>query len=84
MQQFGYVEGKNYEIEAYFTGGDRELTQEIARKFVQEPVDILVVIATPAVQIVKDVLNHLIVSCGLRRRASAKADFAAASFPFAA
>jgi hypothetical protein len=28
--------------------------------------------------------NHLIVSCGLTRRASAKADFASASFPFAA
>jgi len=59
MQQFGYVEGKNYEIEAYFTGGDRELTQEIARKFVQEPVDILVVIATPAVQIVKEATHTI-------------------------
>jgi hypothetical protein len=35
MQQFGYSEGKNYAIEAYFTGGDRELTEEIARRLVQ-------------------------------------------------
>jgi putative tryptophan/tyrosine transport system substrate-binding protein len=59
MQRFGYVEGKNYEIEAYFTGGNRELTREIARKFVQEPVDILVVIATPAVQIAKEATHTI-------------------------
>jgi putative tryptophan/tyrosine transport system substrate-binding protein len=54
MQQFGYVEGKNYEIEAYFTGGNRELTKSLARQLVQQPVDILVANATPAVHIAKE------------------------------
>jgi putative ABC transport system substrate-binding protein len=51
MQQFGYVDGKNYEIEAYFTGGNREMTQDVARRLVQEPVDILLAVATPAIHI---------------------------------
>ena len=51
MQQFGYVDGKNYEVEAYFTGGNREMTQDVARKLVQEPVDVLLAVATPAIHI---------------------------------
>jgi putative ABC transport system substrate-binding protein len=51
MRQFGHVEGKSYVIEAHFTGGNRELTQQIARKLVEEPVDILVVQSTAAAQI---------------------------------
>jgi len=51
MQQFGYVDGKNYEIEAYFTGGNREMTQDVARKLVKEPVDVLLAVATPAIHI---------------------------------
>ena len=52
MQQLGYVDGKNYEVEAYFTGGNREMTQDVARKLVQEPVDVLLAVATPAIHIV--------------------------------
>jgi putative ABC transport system substrate-binding protein len=59
MQQFDYVEGKNYEIEAYFTGGNREATQDIARKFVQKPVDILVVVATPAIHIANEATHSI-------------------------
>jgi len=54
MRQLGYVEGKGYVIEAHFTDGDRELTQEVARQFVEEPVDILVVQTTSAARIAKE------------------------------
>jgi putative tryptophan/tyrosine transport system substrate-binding protein len=51
MQQFGCVDGKNYEVEAYFTDGNREKTQDVARKLVNEPVDVLLAVATPAIHI---------------------------------
>jgi putative ABC transport system substrate-binding protein len=54
MRQVGYVEGRDYDVEPSFTGGNRVQCQDIARKLVQEPVDILVAIATPAVQICKE------------------------------
>src|SRR5436309_9620196 len=41
MRLFGYIEGKNYEIEAYFTAGNRELTREVVGKMVREPVNTL-------------------------------------------
>jgi len=54
MRQLGYVEGKSYEIEAHFTNGNRELTQQLARKFVDEPVDIILAQTTPAAHVVKE------------------------------
>jgi putative ABC transport system substrate-binding protein len=51
MQQLGYVDGKNYEVEAFFTGGNREITEDVARRLVQEPVDVLLAVATPAIHI---------------------------------
>ena len=54
MRQLGYVEGKSYVIEVHFTDGNRELTQQIARKLVEEPVDILVVQSTVAAHIAKE------------------------------
>jgi len=54
MRQFGYIEGKDYEIEAYFIDGNRELARETVSKLVQEPVDIIVAVATPAVHVVKE------------------------------
>ena len=54
MQQNGYSQAKDYEIEAYFTDGNRELTENYAKKLVEEPVDILVAWSTPAVQIAKE------------------------------
>jgi putative ABC transport system substrate-binding protein len=54
MRQLGYVEGTSYVIEAHFTDGNRELTQQIARKLVEEPVDILVVQSTVAAHIAKE------------------------------
>jgi putative tryptophan/tyrosine transport system substrate-binding protein len=54
MQQVGYAEGEDYDVEAVFVGGNRALCQDIARKLVREPVDILIAVATPAVQICKE------------------------------
>ncbi|HEY1798192.1 MAG TPA: ABC transporter substrate-binding protein [Stellaceae bacterium] len=53
MRQLGYTEGKTYEVEAYFTGADADLTRRMAQKLVGEPVDAIVVVATPAAHIVK-------------------------------
>ena len=53
MRKWAYVDGKDYEVEAYFTAGNAELTRQLAGKLVQEPVDLLIAIATPAIHIVK-------------------------------
>jgi putative tryptophan/tyrosine transport system substrate-binding protein len=52
MEKAGFTES-DYELEAYFTGGNPQLTRDIARKLVEEPVDVFVVVATPAIHIVK-------------------------------
>jgi hypothetical protein len=36
MRQLGHIEGKTYEVEAHFTDGNRELTQQVAQKLVAE------------------------------------------------
>ena len=54
MRQLGHVEGKSYEIEAHFADGNRRLAQQVARKFVAEPVDIIVAQATPAAHVAKE------------------------------
>lgn len=48
MRELGYVDGKDYQVEAYFTGGDPQLTREMAQKLVHEPTDVIVAVATPA------------------------------------
>jgi len=52
MEKVGYTE-PDYELEAYFTGGNPQLTWDIARTLVEEPVDVIVAVATPAIHIVK-------------------------------
>jgi ABC-type uncharacterized transport system substrate-binding protein len=52
MEKVGFT-AADYELEAYFTGGNPQLTEDIARKLVEEPVDLFVVVATPAIHIVK-------------------------------
>lgn len=54
MQQLGYTENRDYEVEAYFTAGDPELTREMARRLIERPVDVIVAVATPAVHIIKE------------------------------
>jgi putative ABC transport system substrate-binding protein len=52
MAKVGYTE-RDYELEGHFTGGNPQLTRDVARKLVEEPVDLFVVVATPAIHIVK-------------------------------
>jgi len=52
MEKVGYSES-DYELEGHFTGGNPQLTRDIARKLVEEPVDVFVVVATPAIHIAK-------------------------------
>lgn len=52
MAKVGYTE-RDYELEGHFTGGNPQLTRDIARKLAEEPVDVFVVVATPAIHIVK-------------------------------
>lgn len=54
LGKLGYIEGKNIEIEPYFTNGNRERTQEVIRALLQKGVDILVVRATPVAHIAKE------------------------------
>ncbi len=53
MRQFGHIEGKTYEVEAYFTGEDPDLTRRMAQRLVDEPADLIVAVATPVAHIVK-------------------------------
>jgi putative ABC transport system substrate-binding protein len=59
LRDRGYIEGKSIEIESHFTDGNRERTQEIIRKLVQDGVDILVVRATPAAHIAKELTQTI-------------------------
>src|SRR6478752_946536 len=54
MRQLGYTEPQDYVLEAYFTGGNPQLTRDMARKLVEEAVDIIVAVATPAIHISKE------------------------------
>ena len=53
MRELGYTEPDDYVLEAYFTGGNPQLTRNMARELVEEPVDIIVAVATPAIHIAK-------------------------------
>ncbi|MFZ0422221.1 MAG: ABC transporter substrate-binding protein [Xanthobacteraceae bacterium] len=59
MQRAGYVEGRDYDLEPAFTSGNRVQCQDIARKLVQEPVDILIAVATPTIQICKEASHSI-------------------------
>lgn len=53
MWDLGYVEGRDFTVEAHFTDGDRERTREAVRTLVRDKADILVAVATPAIAIAK-------------------------------
>ena len=53
MRELGYTEPDDYVLEASFTGGNPQLTRNMARELVEEPVDIIVAVATPAIHIAK-------------------------------
>jgi putative ABC transport system substrate-binding protein len=54
LRPLGWIEGQNIEIEVHFTDGDRRRTQAVARKFVEQPVDLIVAQTTPAIHIAKE------------------------------
>jgi putative ABC transport system substrate-binding protein len=53
MRDLGYLEGRDFTVEAHFTDGDRERTREAVRALVRQRADILVAVATPAIAIAK-------------------------------
>ena len=54
MRELGYSDPQDYVVDAHFTGGNPQLARDIARKLVEEPVDVIVAVATPAIHIVKE------------------------------
>src|SRR5947199_10079604 len=50
MDRVGYSR-QDYLLESHFTGGNPQLTRDLARKLLDEPIDIIVVVATPAIHI---------------------------------
>src|SRR5690242_10900690 len=52
MRQLGYTEAQDYVLEAHFTGGNPQSTRDVARKLVEEPVDVIIAVATPAIHLV--------------------------------
>src|SRR5689334_14148133 len=54
MRELGYTEPQDYILGAHFTGGNPQLTREMARKLVEMPVDVIVAVATPAIHIAKE------------------------------
>ena len=59
LREFGYVEGRNFEIEAHFTDGNREKTREVLGSMVERGFDILIVSATPAAHIAKELTQKI-------------------------
>jgi putative ABC transport system substrate-binding protein len=54
LARLGYLEGRNIELETWFTDGNRERTQEVIQRLVQKAVDVLVVRVTPVAQLAKE------------------------------
>jgi ABC-type uncharacterized transport system substrate-binding protein len=53
LAQHGYVEGRNINLEAFFTDGDPERTRAALRPLIDKPVDILILRVSPVAQIAK-------------------------------
>ena len=64
LAELGYVEGRDFEMEAHFTDGDPQLTREVIRKLVADGVDILVVQTTPAIRIAQEEAGELPIVMG--------------------
>ena len=59
LQELGYADGGNIEIEAYFTGGDFGRTREIARMMVEQRVDVIVTQTGNATRIAKELTQMI-------------------------
>jgi putative ABC transport system substrate-binding protein len=55
LAQFGYVEGRNVSLEAFFTDGDPERTRAVLRALIDKQVDILIVRVSPVAQIAREI-----------------------------
>lgn len=54
LRDLGYIEGRDVLVEAHFTGGNLARTREILGKLVAGKADVLVVEATPAIAVAKE------------------------------
>jgi len=54
LRAYGYVEGRNLELLATFTGGNVERARAAAKDYVEHGVDVIVATATPAATIAKE------------------------------
>jgi putative ABC transport system substrate-binding protein len=59
LRELGYVEGKNFELEAHFTDGNRDQTREALRSMVDRGFDFLIVSATPAAHFAKELTTKI-------------------------
>jgi putative tryptophan/tyrosine transport system substrate-binding protein len=54
LRAYGYVEGRNLELLATFTGGNVERARDAAKAYVERGVDVIIATATPAATIAKE------------------------------
>lgn len=59
LAALGYVEGKSISIEGHFTNGDTARTREVIQSFVRNDVKVIVVRATPAAHIAKEITQTI-------------------------
>jgi putative ABC transport system substrate-binding protein len=59
LAQYGYVEGRNLSLEAFFTDGNQDRTRTVLRTLIDEPVDILIARVTPVAQIAKEMTQTI-------------------------
>jgi putative tryptophan/tyrosine transport system substrate-binding protein len=64
LAELGYLEGRDFEIEAHFTEGDPQLTRDAIRRMVADGADILVVQTTPAIRIAQEEAGELPIVMG--------------------
>jgi len=55
LATLGYIEGQSISIEGHFTNGDAARTREVIRSFISRDVRVIVVRATPAAHIAKEI-----------------------------
>jgi putative ABC transport system substrate-binding protein len=59
LAQFGYLEGRNISLEAFFTDGNQEQTRAVLRNLIDKQVDILIARVTPVAQIAKELTRTI-------------------------
>lgn len=59
LATLGYVEGQSISIEGHFTNGDAARTREVIKSFISRDVKVIVVRATPAAHIAKEITQTI-------------------------